>query len=140
MGFRSADELRQILDEVLREIDADPEDGPCLRAVAGPLRLEVTDLKLALNLAPSEEAKHFVRWNFARRPKPPPRLRLVMDAEFANRFLQGRENPVIAIARGSLRTKVSDAGVALRFFPAARPIFTRYRELVVDRYPHLSLD
>jgi hypothetical protein len=63
-----------------------------------------------------------------------------MDSEFANRLLQGRENPAIAIARGRLRTKVDDAGAVLRFFPAVKPVFTRYREIVSDRYPHLALD
>jgi len=63
-----------------------------------------------------------------------------MDSDFGNSFLQGRENPVIAIARGSLRTTVEDAGAALRFFPAARALFTHYREVIAESYPHLTLD
>jgi hypothetical protein len=140
LGYRSADELREILDVVLSEIDADPEDGPRLHSAAGPVRLEFTDLKLVLNLAPAEQGQHCVRWDFSRRSKADPRLRLAMDSEFANRFLQGRENPAIAIARGSLRTTVTDAGAALRFFPAAKPIFAHYREVVAEKYPHLALD
>jgi len=140
LGYRSADELREILDLVLREIDTDPEDGPRLRSAAGPLRLEFTDLKLVLNLAPAEQGRHCVRWDFSRRSAAHPRLKLVMDSEFANRFLQGRENPVIAIARGSLRTTVEDAGAALRFFPAAKPLFAHYREMVAEKYPHLAID
>src|SRR5437764_831887 len=60
--------------------------------------------------------------------------------EVANRVFQGRENPAIAIARGRLRTNVEDAGAALRFFPAAKPLFSRYRELVSQKYPHLSVE
>ena len=63
-----------------------------------------------------------------------------MDSEFANRFLQGRENPAIAIARGKLSTTVTDAGAALRFFPATKPLFAHYRDVVEERYPHLALD
>ena len=140
MGYRSADELREILDAVLRGIDADPEDGPRFRGAAGPLRLEFTDLKLVLNLEAADSGRHCVRWNFSRRSSARPRMRLAMESEFANRFLQGRENPAIAIGRGRIRTTVDDAGAALRFFPAARPLFSRYRELIAEQYPHLALD
>ena len=73
-------------------------------------------------------------------PRTAPKLRLSMDSGFANRLLQGRENPAIAIARGRLRTTVDDAGAALRFFGAAKPLFARYREIVVEKYPHLAID
>jgi hypothetical protein len=138
-AFRSAQELREILDVVLSDIDADPEDGPRLRGCACPLQFEFTDLKLVLNLLPAERGKHWVRWNF-KRSGANPKLRLSMDSEFANRLMQGRENPAIAIARGRLRTRVEDAGAVLRFFPAVKPLFSRYREVVSDRYPHLALD
>lgn len=140
MGYRSADELREILDAVLREIDADPEDCARLRSATGPLRIEFTDLKLVLNLAPEEAGGRTVSWDFKRRSKAKPKLKLAMESEFGNRFLQGRENPVIAITRGDLRTTVDDAHAALRFFPAAKPLFAHYREVVAERYPHLVLD
>lgn len=135
--FRSANELRKILDEVLEAIDADPDDGPRLRAAAAPLRFEFTDLKLALNI--SQAANGHLHWDFAKRASEKPELTLSMNSEFGNRLLQGRENPAIAIARGRLHTKVVDAGVALRFFPAAKPLYSRYRELVAKSYPHLAL-
>jgi hypothetical protein len=137
--FRSAEELREILDVVLTDIDADPEDGPRFQACACPLQFEFTDLKMVLNLSPAGRGEHWVRWDFDRSGAEP-KLRLSMDSEFANRLLQGRENPAIAIARGRLRTRVEDAGAALRFFPAVKPLFSRYREVVSDRYPHLALD
>jgi hypothetical protein len=133
-------ELKDILNTVLREIDDDPDDGPRLRAAAAPLRLEFPDLKLALNVSRSEQAKHNLRWDFSRRTRVNPKLRLSMQSDVANRVFQGRENPAIAIARGRLRTSVQDAGAALRFFPAAKPLFSRYREVVAEKYPHLSVD
>ena len=63
-----------------------------------------------------------------------------MESAVANRVFQGRENAAIAIARGRLRTTVQDAGTALRFFPAAKPLFSRYRELISEKYPHLAVD
>ncbi|MFL5906175.1 MAG: hypothetical protein ACJ75Z_01085 [Solirubrobacterales bacterium] len=133
-------ELKEILDTVLREIDDDPDEGPRLRAAAAPLRLEFPDLKLAVNVSRDEGGRHCLRWNFSRRSRIHPKLRLSMESQVANRVLQGRENPAIAIARGRLRTNVEDAGAALRFFPAAKPLFSRYRELVAEKYPHLTVD
>lgn len=134
----SAKELRKILDEVMTEIDADPDDGSRLRSAAAPLRLEFTDLKLVLNISRGE-AGH-LRWDFSKRSKAKPGLGLSMDSDFGNRLMQGRENPAIAIARGRLHTTVVDPGAALRLFPAVRPLFSHYRELVAEKYPHLAVD
>ncbi|HZA57754.1 MAG TPA: hypothetical protein VE523_01050 [Solirubrobacterales bacterium] len=133
----SSKELRQILDEVMRSIDADPEDARRLSGAPAPLRFEFTDLRLALNIAPG--ATGHLRWDFAQRAKPKARIRLRMDSEVANRLLQGRENAAIAIARGRLRASAADPGAILRVFPAVLPLFSRYRELVAARYPHLAV-
>ena len=133
-------ELKEILDAVLEEIDGDPDDGPRLRAAAAPLRIEFPDLKLVVNVRADDRGKHVIRWDFSRKASGTPKLRLSMESDVANRVFQGRENPAIAIARGRLRTKVVDAGAAIRFFPAAKPLFLRYRELVTQKYPHLTVD
>jgi hypothetical protein len=133
-------ELKEILDTVLREIDVDPDDGPRLSAAAAPLRIEFPDLKLVLNVSRADGRRHCLRWDFSRRSKTQPKLRLSMESSVANRVFQGRENPAIAIARGRLHTRVEDASAALRFFPAAKPLFSRYRELVSEKYPHLAVD
>jgi hypothetical protein len=133
-------ELKDILDAVLREIDADPDDGPRLSAAAAPLRIEFPDVKLVLNVSRADRGHHVLSWNFSSRSTANPKLRLTMTSAVANRVFQGRENPAIAIARGRLRTRVEDAGAALRFFPAAKPLFSRYRDLVSEKYPHLALE
>lgn len=137
-GLPRAQELREILDAALEAIDNDPEDGPRLRAAVGSLRFEFPDLKLFLNVRPAEGGA--LRWDFSRRVRTPPKLRLSMESGFANRLLQGRENPAIAIARGRMRTTVEDAGAALRFFPAVKVLSSRYRAIIADRYPHLTVD
>ena len=132
-------ELKDILNTVLREIDRDPDDGPRLRAAAAPLRMEFPDLKLVVNVS-RDDGKHCLRWDFSRRSKAHPKLKISMESQVANRVFQGRESPAIAIARGRLRTNIEDAGAALRFFPATKPLFSRYRELVSEKYPHLAVD
>ena len=133
-------ELKEILDTVLSGIDGDPDEGPRLRAAAAPLRIEFPDLKLVVNIRAADRGRHCLRWDFSRKVRAAPKLRLSMESAVANRVFQGRENPAIAIARGRLRTKVEDAGAAIRFFPAAKPLFSRYRELVSEKYPHLTVD
>jgi hypothetical protein len=133
-------ELKDILNTVLGEIDRDPDDGPRLRAAAAPLRIEFPDLKLVVNVSRDEGGRHCLSWNFSQRSRIHPKLRLSMESTVANRVFQGRENPAIAIARGRLRTNIEDAGAALRFFPAAKPLFSRYREVVSEKYPHLTVD
>jgi hypothetical protein len=132
-------ELKDILDTVLSEIDSDPDDGPRLRAAAAPLRIEFPDLKLVVNVSRDEGGRHCLRWNFSQRSRVHPKLRLTMESAVANRVFQGQENPAIAIARGRLRTSVEDAGAALRFFPAAKPLFSRYRQVVSEKYPHHAI-
>ena len=133
----TAKELRGILDEVMKQVDADPEDVCRLRAAAAPLRLDFTDLSLVLNIRRAEDGH--VRWDFKKTAAAKAKLGLAMDSDFANRLMQGRENPAIAIARGRLHTTIVDAGAALRLFPAVAPMFARYRELVATKYPHLSV-
>jgi hypothetical protein len=138
-GFRSARELRKLLDSVLSEIDADPEDGPRLRAAAAPLRLEFTDLKLKLDIAAARSSDHCLAWSFSGRSRTTPGLHLTMNSEVGNRFLQGRENPAIALVRGRMRASCGDASAALRFFPAAKPLFEHYRQLIEREHPRLLL-
>ncbi|MGA8219036.1 MAG: hypothetical protein WB771_10740 [Solirubrobacterales bacterium] len=133
-------ELKNILNTVLREIDGDPDEGPRLRAAAAPLRIEFPDLKLVVNVSRDEGGHHCLSWDFSQRSRTHAKLRLSMESSVANRIFQGRENPAIAIARGRLRTNVEDASAALRFFPAAKPLFSRYRQLVSEKYPHLAID
>jgi hypothetical protein len=137
--FRSKKELRALLDEVLTEMDADIDSASRMQALATPLQFEFTDLKLILNIGPHDPGGA-LRWDFKRRSRTKPKLRLAMSSEVANRVFQGRENPAIAIARGRVRPKVSDHTAALAFFPAARPMFTCYREVVAEKYPHLTID
>ncbi|MGZ5325745.1 MAG: hypothetical protein ACXWEL_03820 [Solirubrobacterales bacterium] len=139
-GFRSARELRSLLDSVLTEIDADPEDGPRLRAAAASLRLEFTDLKLQVDIAAAPNPDHCLDWSFSGRAKTKPGLHLTMDSKVGNRFLQGRENPAIALVRGRIGAAAVDSAAALRFFPAAKPLFDRYRQVIERDKPRLLLD
>jgi hypothetical protein len=136
-AFKSKRELRQILDRVLKELDADPEQGAKLRAAGLQQRIEVTDLGLILNVGPGDEGSDHLRWKFSDRVDWKPLVSLKMNSDVANAYLQGKENLAIAIVRKRISTSC-DARAVVRYLPASRPIFERYRAIVESDYPHLA--
>jgi hypothetical protein len=138
-GFASKRELRDVLDRLLSEIDKDPRLGPRLRSARVPYRFVVPDLGLVLEVAGSEEGSHSLKWKFADSPSTDSVLTLEMDSAVANRYLQGRENVAIAIARGRIRISCSEARTALSFLPAHRHLVETYRSIIARDYPHLAL-
>ncbi len=139
-GFKSAKELRSLLDSVLSEIDQDPVAGSKMRSAAAPLRLEFPDLKLRVDISPSTDRRHYLDWSFSKKSAAEPGLTLSMDSAVGNRFLQGRENPAIALVRGRIHAACGDTVAAVRFFPAAKPMFESYREHLRTDHPRLLLD
>ena len=134
----SAAELRDLLDQALSDLDADPRTGSLLRATGLRIRFRITDLGLVLNVAPSEEGAHHLRWTFSNRTRWEPKLELVMDSETANAYLQGKESLAIAIAQGRVRCK-GETRWALLYVPSLRVLVDPYRRLVRRRYPELAL-
>ena len=132
----SATEFRELLDEALTELDADPRSGPLVRAAGLRMRFEFTDLGLVLNVAASEDPGHHMRWEFSDAVDWEPRLKLRMDSRIANAYLQGKESLAIAIARGRVRFD-GDTRCALLYVPALRLVVGPYRRLVREEYPHL---
>ena len=134
-----ATELRQILENVMQAIESDDTASTLARATAPRLRLEVTDVELILNLAPSDEANRTLQWRFDDEIDWEPRLRLWADSATANRYLQGRESLAVAIARGRVRAE-GDARAAMLYVPAMTFLIEPYRRLVRERFPDLQVD
>lgn len=139
-SFASKEELRQVFDRLLTEVDHDPRLGPRMRSTKVRYRLVFSDLGLVLEVSGSEQGRHSLRWTFADAPSADSVLTLEMDSGVANRYLQGKENVAIAIARRRIRVSCSEARTALSFLPASRELIKSYREIVARDYPHLALD
>src|SRR5215208_4950469 len=122
------DQLRAALERTLYEIDADERLGPLIGATGLRMRLEFTELGMALNVAAAEGDSN-VTWSFADDPGWGPKLTLRMTSDVANRYLQGRESLAIGIARGQVRCR-GDSRTALLYLPAARLIAEPYRRVV----------
>ena len=128
-GFRSADEMREALDRALERADADQVTGPLLRATGLRLRVECPDIGLVLNLASGDGPDRCIEWRFGDDAPWEAKLRLRMDSEVADRWLQGDLSIPIAIARGEV-TCSGNARFALLYLPAAKLIGEHYREAI----------
>jgi hypothetical protein len=137
-GFRSAAELREILELMLQEADADSDVGPRLRSTRVPHRFIFPDLGVVLNVTGSDDPEHTIRWQFSDDVDWKPAITLEMDSGVANRFLQGQENLAIAMTRRKIRVSCTEASAALSFLPTARCLVPGYQRLVERSYPHLA--
>jgi len=137
-AVRSAVEFRNALEQALAGVDADERSGALLRAAGLAIRFSFPDLKMVLNVAPSDDPGHHLRWSFEDGPEWSPKLKLEMDSEVANAYLQGRESLAIAMARRRIRYS-GESRVALLYVPAIRLICEPYRRIVEDEYPHLAI-
>ncbi len=136
--FRSADELREVLDALFTEIDADPVFGSRLRRANLPYRAIYPDLGVVLDLAAAPDAgAHQLLWSFDGDVGWTPALTLEMDSALANRYLQGRENFAIAVARGAIHVSCIEVAAAMAYLPVSIELTSRYRAIIEADYPHL---
>jgi hypothetical protein len=113
--------------------------GPRIGSTRVAQRFVFTDLDFALDISPSERGDHAVRWDFSDHAESKPVLTMEMDSGVANRYLQGKENLAIALARGRIRIFHVEARAALSLLPTNRELIARYSEIVERDYPHLAL-
>src|SRR5947209_14554470 len=137
-GFRSAKEFREVIDRTFTLMSGDAERGPRLRDADTPQRFEFPDLDLVVNIRAGRADEPNLVWEWSDDVAWEPRVRMAMSSETANRYFQGKENVAIAIARRRIKTG-GDVKAALALIPVTKPLFTRYRDMVVAEYPHLTV-
>lgn len=136
-AFQSAQELREVMDRVFAMMSQDAEMGPRLRAAEVPQRFEFDDFDLVVNVRtgrPGEEDNLVWRWSDDVDWEA--RVLMSMSSETANRYFQGKENVVTALARRRIRSR-GDVKAALALMPIVKPIHARYREFLAAEHPHL---
>ena len=140
MGFKSADECREVIDRTFELMATDPEMGPKLREAETPQRFELPDLDLVVNIAgtdPGLDGDRHLHWEWTDDVDWEPEVKMTMDSEVANRYFQGKENIAMAIARRRIKTS-GNVKKALALVPITKPIYSRYREMIERDYPHLA--
>jgi hypothetical protein len=137
-GFSSATEMREVLTELLREIERDSDLGRRLRSAHIAYRYVFPDVGLTLSVASCDEQGRDIRWTFEDDSEWDPALTLKMSSEVANAYLQGKENLAIAMARGRIHCS-GKSRAALSLLPINRQISECYREVLQRSHPHLLL-
>lgn len=140
MGFKSAEEFREVMDQVFGLMSSDPDMGPKLRDADVPQRISYPDLHMVVTFRPRasvSDGQHLewswdpdVDWAFE--------VEMTMNSDVANGYFQGRENIAMGIARGRIRTG-GDVRKTLAVLPITKPVFALYRSLIEERYPHLEV-
>ena len=137
--FESAREVREVIDEVFRMMDADTDMGPKLRDADCPQRFEFSDVDLVVNIraATPEEAGN-LHWEWSDDVDWKPKVQMTMSSEVANRYFQGKENVAMAVARRRIKTS-GDMKAALALIPITKPVYAQYRDYVEREKPHLKV-
>ena len=129
--------MRSVLDELLENVAADSELGARIGALRTSYRYVFDDVELSLDVTPDGEGAF--RWSFDEPVADGPGVTLEMSSEVANRYLQGRENLAIALARRHVRYRGSSRA-ALGVLPINRELGRFYRDVLERGHRHLLLD
>jgi hypothetical protein len=138
VGFRSADEFQEVMDQVFEMMSTDPEMGPRLREAETPQRFEFPDMDMIVNITYAREVRdgQHLRWEWSDDVDWDPEVEMKMNSDVANRYFQGEENVAMAIARRRIKT-TGNVKKALSLIPITKPIYARYRAFLEERHPHL---
>jgi hypothetical protein len=136
--FNSTSEFVEVMNRAFALMSDDPEMGPKLRDADTPQRFEFTDLELVVNIRAGRPEEPNLAWEWTDDVDWEPKVRMTMSSETANRYFQGKENVAIAIARRRIKAG-GDVKAALAILPITKPLFARYREMIVADYPHLQV-
>jgi hypothetical protein len=138
-SFESPREFREVIDEVFRMMDADPDMGPKLRDADCPQRFEFDDFDMVVNIrAAREDENGNLHWEWSDDVDWEPKVKMTMSSEVANRYFQGKENVAMAVARRRIKTS-GDMKAALALIPITKPVYAQYRDYVERERPHLKV-
>ena len=136
-AFKSADEFREVMDQVFTIMSTDPDMGPKLRDARVPQRFEFPDVDAVVNITYDDSGGDAnLRWQWSDAVDWDPMVEMTMDSDIANKYFQGKENVAVALARRRIKSK-GDIKAALKLIPITKPVFAQYRALVEREYPHL---
>jgi SCP-2 sterol transfer family protein len=133
-GFRSAEEVREVIDRAFELMSTDADMGRKLRDADTPQRWVFPDLDLVVNVAAGD--KENLVWEWSDDVDWEPEVTMTMESAVANRYFQGKENIAMAVARRRIKTS-GNLKKALALVPITKPVFALYREMLQKDYPHL---
>jgi hypothetical protein len=127
--FKDADEVYRFIGGLFERIREDDELMARLRATNTVLQYQYTEPEAQITIALTGTG------GAGRLDCGPtelePEVVMAMDADTAHRFWLGKVNVTVALARGQMRAKGPVAKI-LKLVPLLKPVFPRYRELLVE--------
>lgn len=129
-NFRDAEHLYKVFDHILKNILSDPELGPKLANSKMIIQwvYHDPDAVVTFNFKDAPREGYFGDWAFGPTEWKPD-VTTYQSASFGLAFLQGMENPMIAVARGHVKAKGNIAAL-MKMLPVARPMARRVRKLL----------
>jgi putative sterol carrier protein len=125
--FKNAEEFKKVFDAFIQEVLSHPLIGPKLARSKMIVQFQYTDpdSKITINLkkvAPGAVITNQYVWG---ETTDVPDVTFKQSAEFSNRFWQGKENVIAALAKRNV-TASGSITKALQLIPVIRPSFRIY--------------
>jgi hypothetical protein len=128
-AFTNADEFKRVFEHIFQLMNETPVVGKALRDAHAPHRFLITDFDLEFNVtaAPDADEKkgRYLIWTWGT-AKWEPVVTMTMSSQVANKYFQGKENIVIAVAMGRAKVK-GPMTTLLKLAPMTNPIHPVYR-------------
>ena len=121
--FNDAQDVYDALGKLFRDIAADDELGPKFRKANTILQYQCRDPEATITLRLQEDQPGDVDLG---ETKMEPEVEMSMEADTAHRFVLGKVNVTVALARGEIKASGPVAKI-LKLVPLTKPIYPRYK-------------
>jgi len=127
-NFRDADHLYEVFDRVLKDLLSDPDLGPKLAKSNMIIRwvYHEPDATVTFNFKDAPREGYAGDWAFGECDWTPD-VTTYQSAAFGLSFLQGMENPMVAVTRGKVKAKGNITSL-MKMLPVARAMPRRVRK------------
>jgi 2-oxoisovalerate dehydrogenase E1 component len=131
--FKSREEFVKVMTALCERLKSDPKVGADVAKANVIVRFEYSDPDAAVTINGRDKPEtpgDFISYCWDSKT-PEPDVVMINSADFSHRFWHGKENPMLAIAMGKMKTK-GDAAKALALLPAIKPAFKIYPEVLKE--------
>jgi putative sterol carrier protein len=126
--FKDADEVYAYIGKLFEDLAEDDELAPKFRKANTIVQYRYREPEsiITVNLVEGEQGQVDCGQTAME-----PEVVMTMDADTAHRFWLGKVNVTVALARGQMKAKGPVAKI-LKLVPLVKPVFPRYRKMLVD--------
>ena len=131
-NFRDTEHMYKVFDYILSHLMSDPEFGPKLASMKLIVQWAYTDPDgiITFNLKDAPREGYFGDWAVGPTEWKPD-VTTFQTSTFGLAFLQGRENPMIAVTRGKVKAKGNIVAL-MKLMPTGKPMARLVRQYLRD--------